>query len=510
MTTLKLLAMSRPNSRTPGAAWTGMLASMAVVAAGYCEGAQAQGLVQGTLGVGLSPAPGQPPAVLLRGGVALQLEQVELEGQRWQHLLGSDGRHGWTNDQRKAVAPVTAAAVTAGFELMPLPPGAPEFWSSVGQPVPELAEGRLLGGSRNSLVSSTEDQMIPAWLNPTLAPWPRWSMGGVQGYAPLSSVALSWRAPRVEGALGASGASGASGALGAAADNASASEVLGALNLDGLSQAPFLARMASKLQRLAPRNGAKALDLSGAPAQKARWLTLEGLWQGPQCAYRSTSPPRAGGLAALLCYSQGGARTFVLQASSGKTLSLHAAEDSLSISRVDERDLDGDGWPEWLIEVVGRYGDGYYSELWIVNGRSSQGQPRVDRQALSSSSGETPSAAQDAAWGIDKNRVLWIWRSTARAGQFRPVRYGKRGLSALDWSTPALVLLGDDESLAAAQQRNLRSLTPTSAAMMLPLRTPSGLRWLNAIPALSASEAKRWASDHSLPATAVKRLPWNN
>lgn len=498
MTTLELQAMSRPTRRMPSAAWTGLLASMAVVSAGYCEGCQAQGLVQGTLGVELSPAPGQAPAVLLRGGVALQLEQVEFAGQRWQHLLGSDGRHGWTNDQRKAVAPVTARAVAAGFELMPFPPGAPEFLSSVGQPVPDRAEGRLLGGSRDSMVSSTQDQMIPAWLNPTLAPWPRWSMGGVQGYAPLSSVALSWQAPRVEGELG------------AVADPVSASEVLGSLSLDGLSQAPFLTAMASKLQRLAPRSGMKALDLSGAPAQKVSWVTLKGAWQGPQCAYRSTPPLRAGGLAALLCYAQGGARTFVLQGTSGKTLFLHAAEDSLSIARVDEGDLDGDGLPEWVIEVVGLYGDGYYSELWVINGRSSQGQPRIDRQALSRSSGETPSSAQDAAWGIDKDRVLWIWRSTARGGQLTPARYEKRGLTALASPTPALVLLGNDDSLPAAQQRNLRSLTPTSAAMMLPLRTPSGLRWLNVIPALTLSEAKRWASDHSVPATAVKRLPWNN
>lgn len=472
----------------------GLLGLAALAAAGLTGNARAQGLVQGVMGTALSPAPGQPPASRLRGGVALRLEFVQLDGQRWQHLLGSDGSHGWTTRPVVEERPVTARALGSGFELMPLPPGHRDFLSSVGQPVPDGALGRLLGGSRDSQVSDAQDLLVPAWLTSSVAPWPRWAMAGVEGYAPLSLVALAWPAPAPARAPGA-----------ALAD---ANQLLGGLGLDGLTRAPFLAEMAQSLRRLAPMDGARALDLSDAPGKAARRVVLRGEWQGPQCSYRAASAP-AGGLSALLCFAQGKARAFVLQGTSGASLIAHAAEDSLSVARVEESDLDGDGLPEWLLEMVGVYGDGYYSELWVVDGRSGQGALRIQRQALSRGSGESPEKAQDAAWGIGSNHTVWMWRSTARGSRLSLLRYSRGALSAAASRTPALVLLGSDESWVAARQRQLQAVASVPGAVLLPRQTPAGPRWFSAMLAANPAQARRWAAERALPTSSVQTLPWS-
>jgi hypothetical protein len=227
----------------------------------------AQGLVQGVMGLALSPAAGQVPAVLVQGGVALRLEQIQLEGRSWQHLLASDGSHGWTAQPLGGERQVSARAQSDGFELLTLPPGHADFLSAVGRPVPQGAEGRLLGGSRDSHVADAQDQMLPSWLNSGLAPWPHWDMGGVQGWAPLQQVALSWAGDP-------------------APKDASARSLLGAWGLKGLTRAPFLAPLAPALKHLAPADGTLALDLSGAPglAPAAACCTAIGGGRSPPTA----------------------------------------------------------------------------------------------------------------------------------------------------------------------------------------------------------------------------------
>lgn len=474
--------------RTEGPATTLRRALATLALAALASGSGAQGLVQGVLGLALSPAPGQAPALQVQGGVALRLEQVQLQGRSWQHLLASDGRHGWTAQPLGVERPVNARARGRGLELLPVPPGHVDFLSAVGQPVPAGATGRLLGGSRDSQVADTQDQMLPAWLNPSLAPWAHWVMGGVDGWAPLQQVALEWAGDP------------------APADG-SARGMLGAWGLQGLSRAPFLAALAPALQRLAPADGTPALDLSGVPGQAAGRRVLHGAWQGPLSAYRAASAP-AGGLAALLSFGQGKSRAFVLQGTNGTTSVALADDDSLSITRLEEVDLDGDGLPEWVLEVAGLYGDGYYTELWVVDGRNTPGPLRVQRQALSRSSGEAPASAQDAAWAIGSDRTLWVWRSAAKGSRLSALRYGRGGLTAAAGQAPALVLLGDDDSAVAAQQRRLQVLATAPGAFVLPRQTAAGLRWITAIPTAGAAQAGRWAAEHAMPAASVRRLPW--
>lgn len=325
--------------RTEGPATTLRRALATLALAALACGSGAQGLVQGVLGLALSPAPGQAPALQVQGGVALRLEQVQLQGRSWQHLLASDGRHGWTAQPLGDERPVSARAQRDGLELLPVPPGHVDFLSAVGQPVPAGATGRLLGTNGTT------------------------------------SVAL-------------------------------------------------------------------------------------------------------------------------------------ADDDSLSITRLEEVDLDGDGLPEWVLEVAGLYGDGYYTELWVVDGRNTPGPPRVQRQALSRSSGETPASAQDAAWAIGSDRTLWVWRSAAKGSRLSALRYGRGGLTAAAGQAPALVLLGDDNSAVAAQQRRLQVLATAPGAVVLPRQTAAGLRWITAIPTASAAQAGRWAAEHAMPAVSVRRLPW--
>lgn len=452
------------------------------------SGSSAQGLVQGVYGLKLSPSPGQAPVVQLQGGVALLLEQVQLEGSQWHHLLASDGRHGWTSQVLGTARPVGARAQAGGLELLPVPPGHADFMSSLGQPVPAGATGRLLGGSRESQVADTQDLMLPSWLNPSLAPWPRWQMGGVDGWAPLQLVALNW-----------------AGAAAPADD--SARSALGAWGLQGLSRAAFLAPLAQALQRLAPVEGQPALNLSGEPGRQPGHSVLRGAWKGPLAAYRSVSAP-AGGLATLLVFGQGKARAFVLQGTNGKTSVAWADDDSLSITQLEEADLDGDGLPEWLLEVAGLYGDGYYTELWVIDGRSTSGPLRIQRQALSRSSGEAPARSQDAAWVVGVDRTLWVWRSVAEASRLSAQRYARGALSMVLGRAPALVLLGEDNSAVAAQQRLLQTVAKAPGALVLPRHTAEGLRWITAVPVAGVAQARRWAAERALPPASVRTLPW--
>jgi len=238
--------------------------ALGLAGTGLCGPTQAQGLVAGVLGTPVSPAPGQAASQRLRGGLALRLNQVELAGQTWYQLLASDGSHGWTHLPLGAEQPVTARSADRAFELMPLPPGHLDFLSSQGRPLPEGARGRLTGGSLESYVADMQDNQVPDWLSHSLAPWPRWAMGGVEGYAPLPALALSWPS-----ALAVAGA--------ALATPIAARDLLGQLGLNGLSQSSFLAPLAPVLHRLAPTAGARPGPIrragqSAKPAADARRL----------------------------------------------------------------------------------------------------------------------------------------------------------------------------------------------------------------------------------------------
>jgi hypothetical protein len=487
--------MTAPWSTSPARRAVGVVPTLGLALCGLTLAtltsvSAAQGLVPSTRGLALSPGPGEAPAMRLQGGLALRLEQVTQAGQTWQHLLASDGSHGWAALAIENESPVMARAVGVGLELLPVPPGHPDFMSALGQPVSAGAQGHLLGGSRDSQVADMQDRMLPAWLNPGLAPWPRWKMGDVDGWAPLQQVALDWQADHLPA-------------------DSSARNALGAWGLFGLSRAPFLAPLMPVLKPLAPGNGVSAVDVSGAPGKAHQRSLLNGVWEGPLVAYRATVAP-VGGLAALLSFGQGKARAFVLQGTSNKTSVITADDDSLSIVRLEEFDLDGDGLPEWVLELAGLYGDGYYTELWVVDGRSTQGSVRIQRQALSRSSGETPASAQDAAWAIGSDRTLWVWRSSASGSRMAALRYGRGRLSAAAGMAPALVVLGDDDNRIAAQQRQLQLQNSATApeAVVLPRQTLAGLRWVTAVPTASMPQARRWATDHALPLEKVRKLPW--
>ena len=469
--------------------------AFALVGAGLSGSGQAQGLVNGVLGIAVSPAPGQPPSARLRGGLALRLNQVEKAGQTWVQLLASDGSHGWTNRPLGAEQPVTARAAGPAFELMPLPPGHADFLSSVGRPVPDGTSGRLIGGSLESYVADMQDNQVPAWLSHSLAPWPQWSMGGVEGFAPLPAMALSWPAARATAGA-------------ATGTPISARELLGQWGLDGLSQAPFLAPLAPALQRLAPASGARALDLSGAPGKTTSQRLLQGAWAGPLTAYRAEAKS-ADGLAALLIFGQGKARALVLQGEQGASMLAHVEDDAVSVARLVQADLDGDGMPEWLLEMVGVYGDGYYSELWIVDGRSSRLGLRIHRLVLSRSSGEAPGSAQNAAWWTDPTGgTLWVWRSTSAGSRLALWRYSRTGGPKAAPGSPCLVVLGRDTSHGAGGQRQMQALAASPGVALLPRQTKEGLLWITAVAAPSAAQAARWAAGQGLSNKAVQVLPW--
>jgi len=469
--------------------------ALGLAGTGLCGPTQAQGLVAGVLGTPVSPAPGQAASQRLRGGLALRLNQVELAGQTWYQLLASDGSHGWTHLPLGAEQPVTARSADRAFELMPLPPGHLDFLSSQGRPLPEGARGRLTGGSLESYVADMHDNQVPDWLSHSLAPWPRWAMGGVEGYAPLPALALSWPS-----ALAVAGA--------ALATPIAARDLLGQLGLNGLSQSSFLAPLAPVLHRLAPTAGARALDLSDAPGKAPSQRLMQGVWAGPLAAYRAEAE-KADGLAALLIFGQGKARALVLLGHDGAAMLAHVDDDAMSVASLAEVDLDGDGLPEWLLEMVGVYGHGYYSELWIVDGRSSRQGLRIHRLPLSRSSGEAPGGTQTAAWWTDPvGRSLWIWRSTPAGSRLASWRYTRSAGPKAAAGSPALVVLGRDASYVAARQRQMQALAASLAVAVLPRQTKAGLLWITAVAAPNAAQAARWAAQKGLLNQAVQVLPW--
>jgi hypothetical protein len=447
----------------------------------------AQTLVSGVFGLALSPAPGDAPARVVQGGVALKLSQTTVNGLVWQHLLASDGQHGWNPQALSSELPVEGrAAPGTTLELMPVPPGHGEFLSSLALPVPEGATGALLGGSPTSLVADTASLALPPWLNPDLAPWTEWSLGGVQGWAPLAAMRLSWPLALPQAATG-------------------AAAWLDAAQLKGLTRAPFLAPVARQLQALAPPEGALALDLSGAPATTPGRQPLSGPWDGPVASYRPQATARQG-LASLVVLAQGRARAFVWQRPAGEPAVALADDDDLALSRVTLADLDGDGLPDWALEVVGLYGDGYYSELWVVDGRSARGPLRVWRQALSRSAGEAPEKAQDAAWSLGADGTLWLWRAQGQGTRLQAWRLGRQGLTLQRTVAPAWVVLGEDLSHTAAQQRQLQALANHGATdtLVVPQPGPQGLRWQTVVPMRHRAAALQWAKAQGLQAAAVR------
>ena len=465
----------------------------------------APGIVTGVLGLAVAAELGQPPSQQLRGGVALRLAQESRDGLVWTRLLASDGRHGWTLSAPGLVLPVTAGGALPDLELSLLPPGDRDFEAGASVAVPDGSTLQLTGASRASRVARQEDLMVPPWLAATLAPWPLVRFGAKQGYVPLQALALRW--PPVAAATASAPASMPQPA--SASVPLSAHAQLAARGLLGLSQAPFLAPVVLGLRASAPRPGSAMLDLSEAAGRRPGQVRAEGHWDGPLAAYCSAAP-LSGALTSLLSFGQGKTRAFVLAGNDSRMQSAVAfvAEDAPYIARVEEADLDRDGLPEWLLEVVGIYGDGFYSELWVVDGRSLSAGLRIARLPLSRSGSEGGNArTQDAAWWVDAaTRTLRVWHSDARGSRLTTQRYAARTLTAQrNADGAALVELGRFESYEAAGQRALQA--QGDAAVVLPLSSDRGLRWSAAVPFASATQARAWKLQRGQSAAAVLVLP---
>lgn len=465
----------------------------------------APGIVTGVLGLAVAPEPGQSPSQQLRGGVALRLAQESRDGQLWTRLLASDGRHGWTLPAPGPVLPVTAGGALPDLELSLLPPGDRDFEAGASVTVPDGSTLQLIGASRASWVARQEDLMVPPWLSATLAPWPLVRFGAKQGYVPLQALALTW--PPVTTAAASAPAS--------VPRPAPASLPLG----PRAAGRPWLARViagtfsgpgGARPARIGTAPGSVMLDLSEAASQRPGRVRAEGRWDGPLAAYCSAAPP-PGALTSLLSFGQGKARAFVLDGGDGRRRSAavaFVAEDAPYIARVEEADLDRDGLPEWLLEVVGIYGDGFYSELWVVDGRSLSAGLRIARLPLSRSAGEGGNArTQNAAWWVDAaTRTLRVWYSDGRSSRLTAQRYAGRTLAARQHAaSAALVELGRFKSYEAASQRALQA--QGDAAVVLPLSADGGLRWSAAVPFASATQARAWKLRRGLPAEAVLVLP---
>ena len=171
--------------------------------------------------------------------------------------------------------------------------------------------------------------------------------------------------------------------------------------------------------------------------------------------------------------------------------------------RAQSIDLENDGTPEWLLEVVGTYGDGYYSMLWVL--RQSAADLQIDRIALSHSSGEVPGPATDAAWWVDSDLKLWI---VAGLEPKPPLRR-----SPINTGWFLISVKGSNEGTGRLfRQPRLRlrhGEPPENACGHEPAWfVPDSVPWdrsRGSCPAVfeRLTEAQNWASKHSFPAHSV-------
>ena len=355
------------------------------------------GIVQGVLGLELSDSPGSPPNRAIRGNLAIVVESRPDKKVAWSRLVTSDGVHGWTSSGLVPSSAVEVEPLTHPFTLMNKSPDAQDFSENAEEiPIANGTKGSILGASSKSRVSSTRSLMVPERLRRDQLPWLFLEFGSDEGYAPIDGVTLTWPAGSGNGTL---------------------EDTMEAAGMRGLVWRPFLGPVKSRLMELAPRPGADGYFMDGT-AVAARQAKLPESWDGVEVIYREAN-------ALLIVFSSGTARLFRFISSGAATSDIFAPNDEPYPGRVMRMDLNADGNPEWILEIVGVYGDGYYSALWVIDGMSGLDGLKSARLPLSHSSGEKAGDAE-ATWEIAPDGMIRVTRTKGEGRASSQYRYTDR------------------------------------------------------------------------------------
>lgn len=436
-------------------------------------------VLTGVLNGTLAETPGARPNAVAAGNVALIVESRVENGRPWFRLLVSDGSHGWIAAAPETLYPAVIRPVIDPFVLLEHNPD--ETPVEAGSRIKVESEtGQVLGASRRSQPASLEAMRIPERLNPAIQPWLWLKFGALSGYAPLDWITIDW------------GSSPAAGALATALDR---------LALRGVIRKPFLGPVADLLASAAPKRSAPVHILSDDGVALRR-MTSDTDWTLPEMLVRPDGV--RGGIDSLVVYAAADqARLFSFRNGAASPVNILVEEDRPFVSRVETRDLDGDGKPEWLLEAVSVYGDGYYSRLWILAGNSVESAVKFTAIPLSRSSGESDGDIE-AAWWLDPENRLWIGRAEKRRTTGSCLRYTEQTLAPCGPQRSfAVAVLAGDASFSGARQSWLERRA-TVPAGIFPVAEGGDVRWIVGRPFLDKDSARAWTKRQA----GAKLISW--
>jgi len=255
----------------------------------------------------------------------------------------------------------------------------------------------VLGISTRARVAGVEQLMLPPRLRPYELPWLDLKIGEVRGFAPFDWIALSWDVAIPQGTLE------------AAVDG---------LGIKGIAWKPFLGPLSFTTSQSARARTAGVFqldDLASAPKK----ATVAADWNDLVFVYRDDT-------SLVAMYAEGPKRLIRFRAASVQ-LDTVIDEDFATPSGVKHLDLNGDGHDDWILELAGRYGDGFHSVLWVIDGASRADSLRLQQLPLSHSAGEGGSTEMDARWTVGTDRTIEVERRSGTSGARKTVyRYGTR------------------------------------------------------------------------------------
>lgn len=433
----------------------------------------ATGIVAGVQGVPLASNPGSAPSRQATGNVALLLGTQEFDGAIWYHLLASDGVHGWTPQNPGKPHEVNVVAAVSPLSLSSRSPDDADFESTSEVPVPSGASGRLIDASRGSRPASTRDLMVPERLSFSIAPWLHLKFEDSAGWAPINWVTLNWKT-----------------------DAPTAGDVASVLRQDGFggtTRRPFLGPVSQVIKRAVPALGTVVRRCESARGPFDR-STVSGEWNQPQTTILDAAH-------LLIEFAKDNSKMFTFVARDGQAASVWVQEGAPYVAHAQSIDLDNDGIPEWLLEIVSTYGDGFYSTLWIV--KQSKADLQIDRVDLSHGSGEGQEPPKDATWWVDPDRKLWVV-TVAKGTKAESFTYKGRLIRHQPKdSGKSLVVFSEDPDYNTAMVSWLKMSNHDNSAGLFPIRRSGATHWVVARPFELVADAKKWAIKHSIPASAV-------
>jgi hypothetical protein len=303
----------------------------------------------------------------------------------------ADGATGWTSREFAEIRAVRVRPAIQSFSLLTRSPDDPSFGDAEERRVSDGIEGEILGVSERARVAGNERLMFPERYRRAL-PWLDLKFGDVRGFAPFDWVTL------VPASVSATG---------------SLPEALEAAGATGLVWKPFLGGLPTATVTTGTVHELANPDSEPALVQRSSE------WRVPEFMFRD-------GQGRMAVYSNGVRRLFRFSEGTAATADIEIDGDNAEPGRVQHVDMNMDGKKEWLVETLARYGDGFYSVLWILDGRTVPGRLRLERLPLSRSAGESASRDADASWEWRTDGTLQVTRGPAGQRQTVTYRYGDR------------------------------------------------------------------------------------